>query len=87
MVIILAIGIIAVWVAACLFRKRHIRKKEKEYEMNHGTVVPMGPDGRPNYSAAFIPNPEGGLKGAPLASDKPPKDKKGKARWIVKERT
>jgi len=88
MVVILVVGFVGIWVAACIFRKRYLAKKEKEYELTH--PIPLGPDGKPNYAAAYPPNADQAGKAPPIDVEQGMKEKekgKGKAKWIVKERT
>lgn len=51
MVVVIAVGIILVWVGASLLRKRYIRKKEREIEMK--PPVAWGPHQMQNQTGGY----------------------------------
>jgi len=89
--VIMVVAIIGIWVGACIWRRRYVRKKDRVYAL--GTNLARATEsGRvvPNTSAASIHVPAAGMfDPAPISSagvygEKPEKSKK---KWIVRDRT
>ena len=89
MIVVVFVGITGIWVGACIWRRKYLKKKDRMYELGKGlpsTVAVntqgnlVGPgvrnDGRPG---SFMPGP------APAdIAEKPRKERK---KWNVSERT
>jgi hypothetical protein len=90
--VIMIVGIVGIWVGACIWRRRYLRKKDRGYALgtNLARTTAFGP-AVPNASSAgsvhasqpgaFQPTPVGG---AGVFAEKPQKAKK---KWLVRERT
>lgn len=90
--VIMVVGIVGIWVGACFWRRRYLRKKDRQYalgtnlahETGSGRVVPN------THSAASIHIPGPGMfDPAPISSaavyeEKPPKVKK---KWKLRGRS
>ncbi|EXF80053.1 hypothetical protein COL5a_002045 [Colletotrichum fioriniae] len=90
MLVILVVAIAGIWVGACIWRRRYLRRKDRMYEL--GKHAHKGPSGiiagsGVNVNQAGIVNSPGQfMPGPPPAvyDEKPPKEKK---KWVVNERT
>ena len=89
----MVVGIVGIWVGACIWRRRYLRKKDRQYAL--GTNLAHATEsGRvvPNYSnGGSVHLPAAGMfQPAPISSagvyEEKQKTKKGK-KWVVKERT
>lgn len=90
--VIMVVAIVGIWIGACIWRRRYLRKKDRAYALGtnlarttgSGRVVPNAGD------SGSVHVPQAGMfEPAPLSSagvyvEKPPKAKK---KWIVRERT
>ncbi len=90
----MVVAIIGIWVGACIWRRRYLRKKDRQYAL--GTNLARATEsGRvlPNASnAGSIHVPGAGMfQPAPINSatvyDGDEKPKKQKKKWVVSERT
>ncbi|KAK4658972.1 hypothetical protein QC762_106210 [Podospora pseudocomata] len=89
--VIMVVAIVGIWVGACIWRKRYLRKKDRQYALG-ANLAHATESGRvvPNESnSGSIHRPSAGMfEPAPLSAarvyEEKPKEKK---RWIVKERT
>ncbi|KAK3941119.1 hypothetical protein QBC46DRAFT_110314 [Diplogelasinospora grovesii] len=99
--VIMVVAIAGIWTGACIWRKKYLRKKDREYALGKNLAHATG-SGRvvPNVSNAgslhvpgagmFMPAP---ISAAGVYNDKAPtaaageKPKKEKKKWVVKERT
>ena len=90
------VGIAGIWIGACFWRKRYLRRKDRQYALGK-RLAHVTESGRvvPNASqAASIHVPGAGMfNPAPITSagvyDQPekPAKTKTKKKWIVNERT
>lgn len=92
--VVMVVGIVGIWIGACIWRKRYLRKKDRQYALGRN-LAHATESGRvvPNASqAGSIHVPSAGMfQAAPLSSagvygdhEKPKKQKK---KWVVSERT
>ncbi|KAK4210309.1 hypothetical protein QBC37DRAFT_36086 [Rhypophila decipiens] len=92
--VIMVVAITGIWVGACIWRRRYLRKKDRQYALGRN-LAHATESGRvvPNASnAGTIHVPSAGLfEPAPLHAarvyDNTEKPKKEKKKWVVKERT
>jgi len=88
----MVVGIIAIWVGACIWRKRYLRKRDRQYALGtnlahateSGRVVPNASNAGSIHvpgAGMFSPAP---ISAANVYEEKPKKEKK---KWIVRERT
>lgn len=90
----MVVAIVGIWVGACIWRRRYLRKKDRQYALGRnlahatesGRVVPNAS----NAGSLHVPG-AGFFQPAPLSAarvyedhEKPRKEKK---KWVVKERT
>ncbi|KAK3990371.1 hypothetical protein QBC44DRAFT_67028 [Cladorrhinum sp. PSN332] len=90
--VVMVFAIVGIWVGACLWRRRYLRRKDRQYALGanlahateSGRVVPnesnAGSIHRPG-AGMFDPAP---IDSAQVYNEKPPKNKN---KWIVKDRT
>ncbi|KAK0657069.1 hypothetical protein B0T16DRAFT_51210 [Cercophora newfieldiana] len=90
--VIMVVAIVGIWVGACVWRKRYLRTRDRQYALGtnlahateSGRVVPnSGNDGDLQAPSAgmFDPAP---ISSAGVYNEKPRKEKK---KWTVKQRT
>ncbi|KAK5658893.1 hypothetical protein OQA88_1707 [Cercophora sp. LCS_1] len=90
--VIMVVGIVGIWVGACVWRKRYLRKKDRQYALGtnlahateSGRVVPNSSNAGSLHvpgAGMFTPAP---ISSAGVYNEKPKKEKK---KWIVRERT
>ncbi|KAI7770818.1 hypothetical protein ACKAV7_006460 [Fusarium commune] len=98
MIVVLVVGIAAIWIGACIWRRRYLRKKDRQ---THLGQKHSGSASRPSWGPGMEASESGGLPyddesnrnshglmlpgaaaGAPV--EEKPKEKK---RWIVRDRT
>lgn len=64
MLVVIVFAIVGGWIAACLLRRRYIRKKEKEFEMRPpvawGPHQLQGSTGGYNYGDGIVDSSRGG---------------------------
>lgn len=86
-IVVVVVGIAAIWTGACIWRRKYLRKKDRMYELGKGLPSSVavnaqgdlvGPGAR-NQPGVFMP----GAAGAGL-TEKPKKERK---KWNVTERT
>ncbi|RDL40053.1 uncharacterized protein BP5553_00032 [Venustampulla echinocandica] len=53
MVAVIFFGLMAIWIGACIWRKRYIRKKERAFEMRP-PAVPWGPTQSPAMTPPYV---------------------------------
>ncbi|KAK0624792.1 hypothetical protein B0T17DRAFT_493275, partial [Bombardia bombarda] len=92
--VIMVVAIIGIWVGACVWRRRYLRKKDTRYALGHnlahqtgsGRVVPNGS----NAGSVHVPG-AGMFQAAPLHEADVYEEKKAKKekkkKWIVRQRT
>lgn len=88
MIVIVVVGIACIWVGACIWRRKYLKKKDRMYELGKGlpSTVAVNADGKLVGPGA----PKSGEAGmfmssGPVASaEKPKKERK---RWNVTQRT
>jgi len=97
MIVVLALVIIIGWIAACFFRRRYIRRKEREYELRP-PAAPWVNGGSGAPGPPIAPYGDGMGKGkdkeatAGMFVARPPRparpnEKPESKRWVVTERT
>lgn len=91
MIVIIVVGIAGIWVGACIWRRKYLKKKDRMYELGKGLPSNVaintqgnlvGPGARDsNYS-----NPQGMFMSGSGAgyTEKPKKERK---KWTVTQRT
>lgn len=98
MIVVLVVGITAIWVGACIWRRRYLKKKDRQ---SHLIQKHSGSASRPSWGPGMEASESGGIPyddesnrnshglmlpgaaaGAPV--EEKPKEKK---RWIVRDRT
>ncbi|KAF5527217.1 hypothetical protein CGCA056_v000342 [Colletotrichum aenigma] len=90
MLVILVVAIAGIWIGACIWRRRYLRRKDRMYELGKhahkgpsGIIAGSGVDvnhaGLAQGPGSFMPGP-----GPAAYEEKPPKEKK---KWVVNERT
>jgi cytoskeletal protein RodZ len=90
--VIMVVAIVGIWVGACVWRKRYLRNRDRQYALGtnlahateSGRVIPNS--GNPGDLQApgagmFDPAP---ISSAGVYNEKPKKEKK---KWVVKHRT
>ena len=93
MLIVMAVGLTAIWVGAILLRRRYIQKKEKEIEMRPpiawGPHQMQGMTGGYTYGDGVVDAKGGPTKEARLQAVATPADSRGKREskgWLTKNR-
>ncbi|OTB06720.1 hypothetical protein M426DRAFT_106780 [Hypoxylon sp. CI-4A] len=91
MIVIVVVGIAGIWIGACIWRRKYLRKKDRMYELGKGLPSNIavntqgnlvGPGARDsNYS-----NPGAFMSGSGTAGDNE-KPKKERKKWTVTSRT
>jgi hypothetical protein len=99
MIVVLSLAIVIGWIAACLLRRRYIRRKEREYELRPpaapwvaGVTHPSAPGPSPYVDGVM---PKGKDRDSGMFVSRPPSAARGqlneksdgRKKWIVKERT
>jgi hypothetical protein len=88
----MVVAIVGIWVGACIWRRRYLRKKDRAYALGKGLARETG-SGRvvPNAGeSGSVHVPQAGMfEPAPLTSAGVygEKEPKGKKKWTVRERT
>jgi len=96
MIVVIVIGIIVIWVGACLWRRRRLRKKDMQYELRPPGVpwaessLKAGPPY--GYADGIVAPGAKGAKGKSavrygITPAEVQAEKAGRKKWIVKERT
>ncbi|KAK4248215.1 hypothetical protein C7999DRAFT_40620 [Corynascus novoguineensis] len=89
--VIMVVAIVGIWVGACIWRRRYLRKKDRAYALNtnlarateSGRVVP-----NEGSSAGSVHVPGAGMfDPAPITSAAVYDEKPQKKKWTLKERT
>ena len=93
MLVVMVIGLTAIWVGAIILRRRYIRKKEKEFEMRPpvawGPHQLQGMTGGYTYGDGVVDARGGASKEAILQVVATPADSRGKREskgWLTKDR-
>ncbi|KAJ4149256.1 hypothetical protein NW754_000694 [Fusarium falciforme] len=100
MLVILVVGIAGIWIGACIWRRRYLRKKDRQSSLGQKH---SGSASRPSWGPGIEASEAGGMPyntgydsnrdsngmmlpgaGAAVVEEKPKKEKK---RWIVRDRT
>jgi hypothetical protein len=90
--VVMVVAIVGIWVGACIWRKRYLRNKDRQYALGtnlarateSGRVVAHSGNSRdlhPPSAGMFDPAP---ISSAGVYDEKP---KKGKKKWMVGQRT
>ncbi|KAK0632772.1 hypothetical protein B0T14DRAFT_491066 [Immersiella caudata] len=90
--VIMVVAIVGIWVGACVWRKRYLRNKDRQYALGtnlahateSGRVIPNSGnpgDLQPPGAGMFDPAP---ISSAGVYNEKPPKKEK---KWVVNQRT
>jgi hypothetical protein len=93
MLIVMVLGLTAIWVGAVLLRRRYLRKKEKEIEMRPpvawGPHQLQGMTGGYTYGDGVVDGRSGAAKEARSEAVATPADTRGKREskgWLTKSR-
>jgi hypothetical protein len=99
MIVVIAVAIVAGWIGACLLKKRHNQRKEREFELRPPAApwVVGEPGAKTKPYGGGVVNGQGGLRNKEANIDAlatpanavrfQPEKKKEKKKWVVKERT
>ncbi|GAB0138029.1 hypothetical protein EsDP_00006276 [Epichloe bromicola] len=92
MLVILVVGIAGIWIGACIWRRRYLRKKDRQTSLGQkhsGSVnnPSWGPAITGSESATPMTFPTGRDAERGIVHEKPQKDKQKKKKWTVTERT
>lgn len=92
MLVILVVGIAGIWIGACIWRRRYLRKKDRQTSLGQkhsGSVnnPSWGPAITGSDSATPMTLPTGRDAERGIVHEKPQKDKQKKKKWTVTERT
>lgn len=98
MLVVLVVGIAAIWVGACLWRRRYLRKKDRQTLSQKPATAPadgswgpgIGHNSNGNGPDSAVPYKTENRASLPTfvtTSEEKRKSKKEKKRWIVSERT
>jgi hypothetical protein len=89
MIVIIVVGIAGIWVGACIWRRKYLRKKDRMYELGKGlpSTVAVNTQGQLVGPGAPRTSGEPGMfmsgPGGPY-NEKPKKERK---KWNVTQRT
>jgi hypothetical protein len=89
MIVIVVVGIGGIWIGACIWRRKYLKKKDRMYELGKGlpSTVAVDAQGKlvgPGARAGDQPGLFMSGPGTEAGAEKPQKERK---RWNVKERT
>ncbi|KAI9158174.1 hypothetical protein HJFPF1_06165 [Paramyrothecium foliicola] len=93
MLVVLVVAIAGIWVGACIWRRRYLRKKDRQSTLpqkqsgsvSHPSWGPgMGPSPSDNAPGVFMPGTAAAGSGSASPS---PYEEKPKKKWTVNERT
>jgi hypothetical protein len=90
MIVIVVVGIAGIWIGACIWRRKYLKKKDRMYELGKGlpSTVAVNAQGKLVGPGAAKTADQPGLfmsgTGAPANAEKSKKERK---RWNVTERT
>ncbi|KAI5927568.1 hypothetical protein F4810DRAFT_270591 [Camillea tinctor] len=89
MIVIVVVGIIGIWVGACIWRRRYLKKKDRLYELGKGlpSTVAVNTQGNlvgANARDSSISQAGMFMSGPGDAAEKPKKERK---KWKVSQRT
>ena len=92
MLIILVIGIAGIWVGACVWRRRYLRRKDRQTSLGQkhsGSArnPSWGPAVTGSNSATPMTAGAGGDAERGIVTEKAPSKPKNKKKWTVKQRT
>lgn len=90
MIVIIVVGIAGIWIGACIWRRKYLKKKDRMYELgkglpssvavnNQGQLVGAGVQRGPGEPGMFMTGP-----GTAAYNEKPKKERK---KWNVTQRT
>ncbi|KAM0332033.1 hypothetical protein ACHAQA_002302 [Verticillium albo-atrum] len=91
-IVILIVGIAGIWIGACIWRRRYLKRKATKFGKHTSTTAFPAPGG----STVHVPGPGGTeaqngpgmfMPGAAAPSPYDEKPKKEKKKWIVNQRT
>jgi hypothetical protein len=87
MLVIMVVGITAIWIGACFWRRHHLKKKERAHQLGK-KGGPQAPAGAASWAPGTAPPPNGVFMSPanhrPAASEK---KAKRVSKWVPKERT
>ncbi|KAH9902053.1 hypothetical protein F4778DRAFT_106303 [Xylariomycetidae sp. FL2044] len=89
MIVIVVVGIAGIWVGACIWRRKYLKKKDRLYELGKGlpSTVAVNTQGNlvgPGARDSTISQPGMFMSGSGGAAEKPKKERK---KWNVTQRT
>jgi len=92
-IVVVAVGIAGIWVGACVWRRRYLRKKDREYALGRslggaGAAAPSQGASQPGVrmpqAGMFAP---ASISTANVYETEKPQSKRERQRWVVSERT
>lgn len=90
MIVIVVVGIAGIWIGACIWRRKYLKKKDRMYELGKGLPSTVAVDAQGKLVGPGAPKAgdEPGLfmsgSGSAVNAEKP---NKGRKKWNVTERT
>jgi hypothetical protein len=86
MIIIVVVGIAGIWVGACIWRRKYLKKKDRMYELGKGlpSTMAVNHQGRVVGGPSGSPHPEQPGMFTSGSREKPQKERK---KWNVTQRT
>ncbi|ETS87013.1 hypothetical protein PFICI_00841 [Pestalotiopsis fici W106-1] len=89
MIVIVVVGIGGIWIGACIWRRKYLKKKDRMYELGKGlpSTVAVNAQGKLVGPGARTSDQPGLFMSGPGTEAGAEKPKKERKRWNVKERT
>ncbi|KAK6208226.1 hypothetical protein LQW54_007007 [Pestalotiopsis sp. IQ-011] len=90
MIVIVVVGIGGIWIGACIWRRKYLKKKDRMYELGKGlpSTVAVNAQGKlVGPGAARADGQPGLFMSGPAAGEEAEKPKKERKRWNVIQRT
>lgn len=87
MIVIVVVGIAGIWIGACIWRRKYLKKKDRMYELGKGLPSTVAVNAQGKLVGPGAPKsgePGVFMAGAPAATEKPKKERK---KWNVTQRT
>ncbi len=92
MIVILVVGIAAIWVGACIWRRRYLRRKDRQSTLGQkqsgsASQPSWGPGLQNSESGAGFYAPRDETLPSFVGADEKPRKDKTKKKWTVSRRT
>ncbi len=90
---VIVFGIAGIWVGACVWRRHHLRKKDRQYALGKSLAATQAGGHPAGQSQRSVHLPQAGffapanLSSANVYDIEKPKQKKDRQRWTVNEET